>query len=129
MGYIPCYAKECRPVIHRDFERLHSDVYALLRALGIRADHTQFFYTAYAIALVADQPLRSVLFTPLVGIPVARLYDVSITDVRDAIHCTAEEISCAGTLLLADIFSRRTNPSAVQFVLGLAAYINKEYHA
>ena len=51
------------------------------------------------------------------------------TDVRDAIHCTAEEISCAGTLLFADIFSRRTNPSAVQFVSELAAYINKEYHA
>lgn len=116
-------------MIHRDFERLHSDAYALLRALGIRANHTQFFYTAYAIALVADQPLRSVLFTPLVRIPVARLYDVSITDVRDALHCTAEEISCAGTLLFADIFSRRTNPSAVQLVLGLAAYINKEYRA
>ena len=31
--------------MHRDFESLHVNVYALLRDLGVSADHTQFFYT------------------------------------------------------------------------------------
>lgn len=51
--------------MHRDFESLHVNVYALLRDLGVSADHTQFFYTAYAVALVADQPLRGLLFADL----------------------------------------------------------------
>ena len=37
--------------MYRNFEKLHTDVYALLRSLGVKANHTQFFYTAYAIAL------------------------------------------------------------------------------
>lgn len=110
--------------MYRNFESLHTDVYALLRALGVRADHTQFFYAAYAIALVADQPLRGFFFTLMVLRPVARLYDVPVSAVRDAIHCTADEAADAGTFLFADIFSRRAELSAAPFVIRLAGYIN-----
>lgn len=93
--------------MYRNFEKLHTDVYALLRSLGVKADHTQFFYTAYAIALVANQPLRGLFFTCMVLRPVAMFYDIPVTTVRDAIHCTAGEAADAGTFLFADIFSRR----------------------
>ena len=104
--------------MYRNFEKLHTDVYALLRSLGVKADHTQFFYTAYAIALVANQPLRGLFFTCMVLRPVAMFYDIPVTTVRDAIHCTA------GTFLFADIFSRRAELSAASFVIRLAGYIN-----
>ena len=83
--------------MHRDFESLHVNVYALLRDLGVSADHTQFFYTAYAVALVADQPLRGLFFAPLVLQPAAQLYCVSISAVRSAVRRTAEEASRGGT--------------------------------
>lgn len=110
--------------MYRNFEKLHTDVYALLRSLGVKADHTQFFYTAYAIALVANQPLRGLFFTCMVLRPVAMFYDIPVTTVRDAIHCTAGEAADAGTFLFADIFSRRAELSAASFVIRLADYIN-----
>ena len=84
--------------MHRDFESLHVNVYTLLRDLGVSADHTQFFYTAYAVALVADQPLRGLFFAPLVLQPAAQLYCVSISAVRSAVRRTAEEASRGGRL-------------------------------
>ena len=89
--------------MYRNFEKLHTDVYALLRSLGVKANHTQFFYTAYAIALVANQPLRGLFFTCMVLRPVA---------------------ADAGTFLFADIFSRRAELSAASFVIRLAGYIS-----
>lgn len=114
--------------MYRDFEGLHSDVYALLRSLGVRADHTQFFYTAYAVALVADQPLRSLFFIPMVLLPTARIYDVPISAVRCAIRCIAAEALQTGMVLLADIFPRKANLSAARFVIGLAGYIKRGKH-
>lgn len=110
--------------MHRDFESLHVNVYALLRDLGVSADHTQFFYTAYAVALVADQPLRGLFFAPLVLQPAAQLYCVSISAVRSAVRRTAEEASRGGTLLFAYLFPRVADLSAIRFVIRLAAYIN-----
>ena len=110
--------------MYRDFEKLHTDVYGLLRSLGVKAGHTQFFYTAYAIALVADQPLRGLFFTCMVLRPVAMFYGIPVTAARDAIHYTADEASNAGTFLFTDIFSRRAELSAAPFVIRLAGYIN-----
>lgn len=123
----PCSAPQKGGIItamHRDFESLHVNVYALLRDLGVSADHTQFFYTAYAVALVADQPLRGLFFAPLVLQPAAQLYCVSISAVRSAVRRTAEEASRGGTLLFADLFPRVADLSAIRFVIRLAAYIN-----
>ena len=113
------------PEMYRDFERLHTDVYALLRSLGVKADHTQFFYTAYAITLAARQPLRGLFFAFMILRPVAKFYDVPVTAVRDAICYTADEAANAGAFLFANIFSRRAGLSSAPFVIRLAGYINK----
>lgn len=66
------------PAMYRDFEENHPDVYSLLRSLGVSANHTYFFYTAYAIALVASCPLRGYYFPGKVLMPVAAAYNVPL---------------------------------------------------
>lgn len=115
------------PAMYRDFEENHPDVYSLLRSLGVSANHTYFFYTAYAIALVASCPLRGYYFPGKVLMPVAAAYNVPTTTVQCAICSVAEGVFRANTALLTDIFPCGVISSSSQFVNTLAAYIRDKY--
>ena len=113
--------------MHHDFDRIHADIYSLLRSLGVQANHTYFFYTAYAIALLADNPLRSRFFIGGVLIPPAEVYHIPVSTLQNAIHWVAEEAFLADTILFANIFPGRPVLSIEQFVNTLAAYIRTEH--
>ena len=115
------------PAMYRDFEENHPDVYSLLRSLGVSANHTYFFYTAYAIALVASCPLRGHYFPGKVLMPVAVAYNVPTTPVQCAICSVAETAFRANTALLTEIFPCGVVSSSSQFVNTLAAYIRDKY--
>ena len=102
--------------MHHDFDRIHADIYSLLRSLGVQANHTYFFYTAYAIALLADNPLRSRFFIGAVLIPTAEVYHIPVSTLQNAIHWVAEEAFLADTILFANIFPGRPVLSIEQFV-------------
>ena len=54
-----------------------SEVYDILYRLGIKAGHTGFFYTSYAVYLAVLQPNRLLLVTKLLYPAVAEHYETS----------------------------------------------------
>lgn len=50
------------------------EIYALLHRLGVTANYTGFFHTAYAVRLCAEQPERLLLVTKWVYPDVAKRY-------------------------------------------------------
>lgn len=54
-----------------------SDIYALLRQLGITGNYLGFFQTAYAVYLAARQPERLILVTKWLYPEVAKHYDTT----------------------------------------------------
>lgn len=54
-----------------------SDIYDLLYRLGVTANYTGFFHTAYAIALCIEQPDRLLLVTKWLYPEVAKQYGTS----------------------------------------------------
>lgn len=109
--------------MYRATERLHANIYALLRALGAKADNTYFFYTAYAILLMAQCPLRGDLFIEKVLKPVAKIYDKPILHIEYAICHTMDDVLEAESPLLSEVFPTQMPSSSYVFVSGIAAYL------
>ena len=54
-----------------------TDIYDLLYRLGVTANYTGFFHTAYAVSLCAKQPDRLLLVTKWLYPEVARQYQTN----------------------------------------------------
>lgn len=67
-----------------------TQVYTLLYRLGITAEHTAFFHTAYAVYLAAQQPERLCLVTKNLYPEVARYFSTTWRCVERSIRLAAE---------------------------------------
>ncbi len=56
---------------------MSAEIYDLLYQLGVTANYTGFFHTAYAVSLCAEQPNRLLLVTKWLYPEVARQYQTS----------------------------------------------------
>ena len=69
-----------------------SDIYDLLYRLGVTANYTGFFHTAYAVALCIEQPDRLLLVTKWLYPEVAKRYDTKWSAVERNIRTTCDII-------------------------------------
>ena len=63
-----------------------AEIYNLLYQLGVTANYTGFFYTAYAVSLCAEQPDRLLLVTKWLYPEVARQYKTTWKAVEHLAH-------------------------------------------
>lgn len=97
--------------------------YNLLYRLGVTADHTDFFYTAYAICLAVSQPQRLLFASKWLYPAVAKQYNTSRKAVARGIHSVILAAWENNPILLSEFAHQPLDqrPSPSQFIAILAA--------
>lgn len=100
-----------------------TDIYDLLYQLGVTANYTGFFHTAYAIALCAQQPDRLLLVTKWLYPEVAKEYGTNWKAVERNIRTAGNIIWRENRPLLEELAHRplEQKPRNAQLLAVLAA--------
>ena len=103
------------------------EIFSLLYDLGVRADTTAFFHTAYAVRLVAEQPQKLLLVTKWLYPEVARHYHTNWKAVERNIRRLAKTVWEKEPNALAAFASRPLlgRPTTSQFIGILAKQLSK----
>ena len=103
-----------------------TDVYDLLYRLGVTANYTGFFYTAYAVSLCAEQPDRLLLVTKWLYPEVAKQYRTKWKVVERNIRTVNNIIWRENRPLLEHLARRRlaAKPRNAQLLAILAASLD-----
>lgn len=103
-----------------------TEIYDLLYQLGVTANYTGFFHTAYAVSLCAEQPDRLLLVTKWLYPEVARQYKTNWKAVERNIRAVGVIIWRENRPLL-ERLARRTlsqKPRTTQLLAILASSLN-----
>ncbi len=102
-------------------------IYDLLYRLGVTADHTGFFHTAYAVYLAAEQPDRLLLAAKWLYPEVARHYGITCYCAVRSIYTVSKTAWLTNRDLLEELASRPLphRPTAAEFLAILAAYFHR----
>lgn len=94
------------------------DIYGLLHDLGVTANYTGFFHTAYAVLLCIEQPERLLLVTKWVYPDVAKQYKTNWKAVERNIRTVGNVIWKQGHSLLEQLAGRKLprKPSTAQLL-------------
>ena len=105
-----------------------SDIYDLLYRLGVTANYTGFFHTAYAVALCIEQPDRLLLVTKWLYPEVAKRYDTKWSAVERNIRTTCDIIWREKRSLLETLAQRPLpqKPRPAQLLAILASSMDRE---
>lgn len=95
-----------------------NEVHNLLYLLGVTANYTGFFYTAYAVQLCTEQPERLLLVTKWVYPDIARQYQTTWKAVERNIRTVTTVIWVQNKPLLEQLAHRTLvkKPSTAQFI-------------
>ncbi len=105
---------------------MSAEIYDLLYQLGVTANYTGFFHTAYAVSLCAEQPNRLLLVTKWLYPEVARQYQTSWKAVERNIR-TVNVIIWRENRPLLERLARRNlseKPRTTQLLAILASALN-----
>ena len=104
------------------------DIYDILRQLGVAADSTMFFYTAYAIHVAAQQPQKLTYITKWLYPEVARRYHTTWQAVERGIRYEICLIWKKNSRMLSSMAgaSLKERPTPKQFIAILIAWIARE---
>lgn len=100
-----------------------SEIYDILRRLGITADYIGFFHASYAIYLAVLHPKRLLLVTKLLYPAVAKHYDTSWQRVERNIRTVIGIVWNSNRELLADLagYPLPDKPAPAHFLAILAS--------
>ncbi|WP_251319646.1 sporulation initiation factor Spo0A C-terminal domain-containing protein [Flintibacter muris] len=103
-----------------------AEIYNLLYQLGVTANYTGFFYTAYAVSLCAEQPDRLLLVTKWLYPEVARQYKTTWKAVERNIRSVGVIIWQENRPLLEHLAHRNLDkkPRTTQMLAILASSLN-----
>lgn len=103
-----------------------SEIYELLRLLGITANYTCFFYVSYAVYLAARQPDRLLLVTKWLYPEVARFYTTTWKCIERSIRTAVDIVWAANAELLEKLACRPLpeKPKGSQFIAILAMHFS-----
>lgn len=101
-----------------------TEVYDLLYRLGLTANYTGFFYTAYAVLLAAEQPDRLLLVTKWLYPSVAKHYHTTWAAVERGIRYAIKVIWDANPQALQEMadFPLSSKPAPARFIAILSNY-------
>mgnify|MGYP001066148315 CR=1 FL=1 len=104
-------------------ENTYSKIYGLLYQLGVTANYTGFFHTAYAVMLCMEQPDRLLLVTKWLYPEVAKQYKTSWKAVERNIRTVNDIVWRENRPLLEELAHRRLEqkPRISQLLSILAA--------
>lgn len=107
-------------------ENEHSETYDLLYRLGVTANYTGFFHTAYAVMLCAEQPDRLLLVTKWLYPAVAKQYKTNWRAVERNIRTVGDIIWRENRPLLEKLAHRHLEqkPRNAQLLSILAASLD-----
>ena len=107
---------------------MYSEVYRLLRRLGITPNYTGYFQTAQAVELCLEEPERLTLITKLVYSEVAGRYGVNWTTVERNIRTVAMLAWESNPEAMEELMGRKLNsrPVASQFIAALTFKVMPE---
>ena len=105
---------------------MQTEVWDLLYQLGVTANYTGFFHTAYAVSLCAKQPERLLLVTKWLYPEVAKQYKTNWKAVERNIRTVSCIIWREGRPLLEELSHRRLEqkPRNAQMLAILASSLN-----
>lgn len=105
-----------------------AEIYDLLYQLGVTANYTGFFHTAYAVSLCAEQPDRLLLVTKWLYPEVAKQYKTNWKAVERNIRTVSVIIWRENRPLLEKLAHRHlsTRPRTTQLLAILASSLNPE---
>ncbi len=105
---------------------MYTEIYDLLYQLGVTANYTGFFHTAYAVSLCAEQPDRLLLVTKWLYPEVAKQYHTNWKAVERNIR-TVSDIIWRENRPLLERLARRTlseRPRTTQLLAILASSLS-----
>ena len=105
---------------------MYTEIYDLLYQLGVTANYTGFFHTAYAVSLCAEQPDRLLLVTKWLYPEVAKQYHTNWKAVERNIRTVSDIIWRENRPLLEQL-ARRTlskRPRTTQLLAILASSLS-----
>lgn len=107
---------------------MSAEIYDLLYQLGVTANYTGFFHTAYAVSLCAEQPDRLLLVTKWLYPEVAKQYQTSWKAVERNIRSVSVIIWRENRSLLEQLARRNLSekPRTTQLLAILASSLNSE---
>ncbi len=103
-----------------------TEIYDLLYRLGVTANYTGFFHTAYALSLCVEQPERLLLVTKWLYPEVAKRYGTNWKAVERNIRTVSDIIWREGRSLLEELARRPLSqkPRTTQLLAILAASLD-----
>lgn len=107
---------------------MSTEIYDLLYQLGVTANYTGFFHTAYAVALCAEQPDRLLLVTKWLYPEVAKQYNTNWKAVERNIRTVGIIIWRENRPLLEHLAHRNlsTRPRTTQLLAILASSMSPD---
>lgn len=107
-------------------KEMFTEIYDLLYRLGVTANYTGFFHTAYAVALCVEQPDRLLVVTKWLYPEVAKQYQTSWKAVERNIRTVGGIIWCENRPLLEQLARRPLiqKPRNAQLLAILAASLD-----
>lgn len=107
---------------------MSAEIYDLLYQLGVTANYTGFFHTAYAVSLCAEQPDRLLLVTKWLYPEVAKQYRTSWKAVERNIRTISVIIWRENRPLLEQLARRNLSekPRTTQLLAILASSLNSD---
>lgn len=107
---------------------MSAEIYDLLYQLGVTANYTGFFHTAYAVALCAEQPDRLLLVTKWLYPEVAKQYNTNWKAVERNIRTVGIIIWRENRPLLEHLAHRNlsTRPRTTQLLAILASSMSPD---
>ena len=107
---------------------MSTEIYDLLYQLGVTANYTGFFHTAYAVALCAEQPERLLLVTKWLYPEVAKQYNTNWKAVERNIRTVGIIIWRENRPLLEHLAHRNlsTRPRTTQLLAILASSMSPD---
>ena len=107
---------------------MSAEIYDLLYQLGVTANYTGFFHTAYAVSLCAEQPDRLLLVTKWLYPEVARQYQTNWKAVERNIRLASDRAWQCNPALLAELAGHplADTPTSSQLIAILAGWYEKE---
>ena len=102
-----------------------SEVREIMGRLGVTPNYKGFYYTVYAVCLVADKPERLLLVTKWLYPEVARHYETTVNAVERDIRTVVGIMWNENRKALEEIFRYRitTKPTVSQFLAMITSYL------
>lgn len=102
-----------------------TQIYGLLYSLGLHADFTGFFYTSYAVMLIAAERERILFPEKWIYPEVAKIYNTTKAEVYVGIRQALDRAWKNAPAQMELLFCRdlQQEPSVAQFLLALTMYL------